>query len=283
MMSMLMGTVASATAPPTDPSSRSTPDSGAPASGASQNQEEEDDAVLQRAEPDYRLVNLPTTALMPRHGGSFELTHRFAGNLARGSFATHAQNLFGLDQGALVGFEFRFAVARRLQAAVYRTTFDKTFQFHGKYDAVRQRGRTPVSVSAVASVEGIDNFTERRSPALGAVVSRTVSDALAVYATPIWVHSSVVLGGNSRDTFLLGLAGRARLSSTVYVVGEVSPRVSGYAAGRPAFGVGIEKRQGGHLFQLNLTNTFSTTYGQIARGGFPDTLYLGFNLARKFF
>ena len=25
------------------------------------------------------------------------------------------------------------------------------------------------------------------------------------------------------------------------------------------------------------------TYGQIARGGFPTTLYLGFNLARKFF
>ncbi len=27
----------------------------------------------------------------------------------------------------------------------------------------------------------------------------------------------------------------------------------------------------------------ATTYGQLARGGNPESLYLGFNLARKFF
>lgn len=240
--------------------------------------------MLQRAEPDYRLINLPTTTLLPRHRSAFGLTHRFAGNLAAGSFADNANNLFGLDQGALIGFEFRIAVARRLQAAVYRTTFEKTVQFHGKYDAVRQRGGTPVSISALASIEGLDNFTERRSPALGAVISRTIGgDVAALYATPIWVHNSATLAGTSRDTVLVGLGGRARVLATVSVVAEVSPRVGGYAPGRPTFGFGIEKRAGGHLFQLNFTNSYSTTFGQIARGGFPDTVYLGFNLARKFF
>jgi len=43
------------------------------------------------------------------------------------------------------------------------------------------------------------------------------------------------------------------------------------------------KRVGGHAFQLNFSNAFTATYGQIARGGFPTTLYLGFNLVRKFF
>jgi len=37
------------------------------------------------------------------------------------------------------------------------------------------------------------------------------------------------------------------------------------------------------MFQLNVTNTSSTTFAQIARGGSPQSLYLGFNLARKFF
>ena len=31
----------------------------------------------------------------------------------------------------------------------------------------------------------------------------------------------------------------------------------------------IEKRAGGHTFQLNFSNAFGTTMGQIARGG-PD-------------
>jgi hypothetical protein len=40
---------------------------------------------------------------------------------------------------------------------------------------------------------------------------------------------------------------------------------------------------GGHLFQLNFNNELGTTFDQLARGGFARSLYLGFNLARKFF
>jgi hypothetical protein len=46
----------------------------------------------------------------------------------------------------------------------------------------------------------------------------------------------------------------------------------------------IEKRAGGHSFQLNVSNSFGTTMAQIARGGFDnDDWYLGFNISRKFF
>ena len=46
----------------------------------------------------------------------------------------------------------------------------------------------------------------------------------------------------------------------------------------------IEKRAGGHAFQLNFSNGFGTTLAQVARGGFnSDDWYLGFNISRKFF
>jgi len=246
-------------------------------------QQEEDDALLRLAEPEYRLVNLPTTLAIPRFRASFDLTHRFVGNLARGSFTDHAKNLFGLDQGALIGFEFRVGFARGVQAAVYRATLEKTIQLHGKWDAVRQRDDRPVAVSAIVSVEGIDNFTDRYTPALGAVVARTFSERAAVYAVPVWVHDTAPLGTSERDTTYVGLGGRLRIRPTIYVVAEVSPRVSGYAPGPPEYGFGIEKRAGGHLFQLNFTNTVGTTYAHVAHGGSSKTLYLGFNLARKFF
>jgi hypothetical protein len=242
-----------------------------------------DDGSLQLAEPDFRVVVLPTTLRLPRFRSSFQMTHRFNGNLRNGSFGRHASNLFGLDQGAVVGFEYRFGIARHLQAAVYRTAIDKTFQFYGKYDAVHQGTSIPVSLSALISVEGVDNFQSDYSPALGAVVSRTVGDRLAMYVTPIWVHNTAAILNIDRDTFLFGVGGRLRLLPTVYIVAEAAPRVAGYSPDEPAFGFGVEKRAGGHMFQLNFGNGQGTTFGQAARGGFPGALFMGFNLARKFF
>src|SRR5262249_49322075 len=155
-------------------------------------------------------------------------THRFGGNLRRGDFGDQASNLFGLDEGAVIGLEYRFAVARHVEAAVYRSALSKTIQFYGKYDAVHQGGATPVSVSGLVSIEGANNFREDHAPAVGAVVSRLLGERAALYAAPIWVHNTAAVLDVTRDTFYVGVGGRLRVLSTVYVVGEVSPRVSGY-------------------------------------------------------
>jgi hypothetical protein len=278
LLTIVTSAAAAQEAQPTPNPSRSQP-----AIQSAMGADDTDDAELVLAEPDFRVLNLPSTLRLPLHGSSFQMTHRFNGNLRRGGFNENAGNLFGLDQGAAVGFEYRFGIARHVQAAVYRTAIDRTFQFYGKYDAVRQGDAVPVSLSALLSVEGADNFQERYSPALGVVVSRMVVDRLAVYATPIWVHNTAAIVNIDRDTFFAGIGGRVRLSSTVYLVGEAAPRASGYRPGKAAYGFAIEKRAGGHVFQLNVNNGQGTTFGQLARGGFSDSLYLGFNLARKFF
>lgn len=253
------------------------------------------------AEPDFSLVALPTTLPLPRYGLNFRLTHRFLANLRRGSFGDHLENLFGLDNGAVIALELRFAPVQNLQVVVHRSSQDKTLQFSGQYDVIRQGRSWPVSVSALASIEGTNNFKGRgdtgggdghdhgvdegahRSPALGAVVSRTLGERLALYAVPMWVHDSARLPEGNRDTGFIGLGGRARLSRNVFVVAEVSPRIGGYAPGSAEYAFGIERRAGGHMFLLTFTNSVGTTFGQLSQGGFPDTLYLGFNLGRKFF
>jgi hypothetical protein len=262
-------------------------------------QSDEDDRQVQLAQPDYALVALPTTLRLPLRGASFRLTHRFLANLRQGSFGQHLGNVFGLDNGAVIGLEFRYAPVRSLQVIVHRSSLDKTLQFSAQYDALRQGASLPVSISGLLSIEGTNNFRARpieedhdhgvggggahRSPAIGAVVSRTFGDRLAVYAVPVWVrHSAIVLEGH-RDTGFVGVGGRARLASKVYVVAEVSPRVGGFAPGSPAFSFGIERRAGGHMFLLTFGNSLATTFGQISQGGFPDTVYMGFNLSRKFF
>jgi Membrane bound beta barrel domain (DUF5777) len=266
--------------PPGAPDSSATqvPAPGAPPA-------EDDDAVLDPIEPDFVVVNLPTTLRVPVHKGNFRLTHRFVGNLRDGTFGQQASNLFGLDQGAIIGFEYRMAVVRHLEAAAYRTNFDKTIQLYTKYDAIHQTRSVPVSVSGLVSEEGTNNFRDVYSPALGAVVSRKIAGRIAAYAMPMWVHNSAgaLVGSDTRNTALLGLGGRLRVRSSMTLVGEYTPRIAGYSPNDSEYGFGLEERVGGHVFQLTFTNTTGSTFAQLARGGPVDTLYLGFNLSRKFF
>lgn len=247
----------------------------------------DDDATLRPAEPDYRVVNIPTTLPLPLYKSNFELTHRFNGNLRLGDFGFQAGNLFGLDEGATIGFEYRFAPLRHVEVAVYRTGFDKTFQFYGKYDVIHQGRDMPVSVSPILSIEGGNNFRDRYAPSLGATVSRQIADLVALYVEPMWSNNvSALLNqplGLKQNTLVIGFGGRVRIRPTVYVSAEISPRVAGYAPNTAEYGFAIEKRAGAHVFQLNFTNTSATTFAQVAQGGLPQTLLLGFNLTRKFF
>lgn len=265
-----------------DPARDTPPDTVAPLVSATRSPQadiEDDEPVLDPAEPDVVVVNLPTTMRFPARGINFRLTHRFVGDLRRGSFGENAANLFGLDQGAIIGLEFRMGLTRNLQAAAFRTNFDRTIQLYGKYDAIRQGEGAPVGISAIVSVEGTDNFQEDYAPAVGAVVSHKVGSYLAMYAMPMWIGNT----SDDQHTVMLGVGGRVRVRPSVYVVGEVVPRLDGYAPGELMYGFGIEKRVGGHAFSLTFTNGFSTTYAQLARGGSPGSLYMGFNLSRRFF
>jgi uncharacterized beta barrel domain-containing protein DUF5777 len=262
----------------------------------------EDEGALVPAEPDFVVVNLPTGLRLPLFKSNFRLTHRFAGNLRRGSFGDQAASLFGIDQGATIGFEYRFAVARHVQAAFYRSSFDRTIQLHGKYDAVRQRRSIPASLSAIVSVEGTDNFQEQYAPALGVTASRIIGTRVAAYLTPVYAfntaaslepivhddghdtsHHGGTASGPRRDTTYLGIGGRVRVGGTTYVAGEIVPRVGGYRPDEASYGISVEKRVGGHVFSLTFTNSAGTTLAEVARGGSANTLHLGFNLGRKFF
>jgi hypothetical protein len=257
--------------------------------------DDDDDARLRPLEPDFTIINLPSTLPLPLHAaGNFHLTHRFVGvNWRRDDFSTIATNLFGFDGPAIIQLEYRIAVMKHLEAVVARTNFDRTIQFSGKYDAFHEgTAGKPFGLSVLASVEAGNNFHPHNSngldigysPGFGVVLSRTLANAVAVYADPIWVHNTLPDGSvDKQNTFFVGLGARVRIVPSLFVVGEVSPRAGGYAQGDPEFAFSLEKRVGGHVFSLVVANTQATTFAQIARGGSPQTLYIGFNLARKFY
>ena len=242
------------------------------------------------AEPDFTVISLPTTGQVPRHKFAFRLTHRFSRPLDGFSddfdFGELVGDLFGFDSAARIGLEVRFGLMDRTQVGIHRTN-DKTIQFFGQREILQQGTGMPVTIDALVTVEGLDNFREQYSTGVGAVVSRRIARRLAIYVEPIWVANTNSLPGDEtpeNHTFQIGLASRLRLGSRVYLLGEYMPRAAGYRPGNNHASLGVEMRYGGHLFQLNFSNGLGTTMGQLARGGTErNDWFIGFNLSRKFF
>ena len=249
-------------------------------------QADRDDAVLDRAQPDFTIVNLPTTLRLPQWKSAFRVTHRFTRALGEGSFGELVEDFFGLDSSALIGLEFRFGILPGTQIGVLRTS-DRTIQLFSQYDIKSQSESFPLGLAAYGTLDGTNNFRDSYTPAIGVIVSRTIGTHAAVYVQPMYVNNSNLQPSeviDENDTFIVGLGTRVRVRPTVYVVGEFIPRVGGYKPGVHGASFGVEKRAGGHSFQINFSNTFGTTMGQAARGGIDnEDWYLGFNITRKFF
>lgn len=246
-----------------------------------------DDAVLKLAEPDFTLVNLPTSLRLPRLGGAFRVTHRFVRPLKCDTCPNNLlEDFFGTDNGAVIGLELRFGIVPNGELVVHRARIDRTIQFLGQYGITRQDDRMPLEVSALVSVEGTDNFRDQYSVAAGVILTRLFGERGALHVEPLVVGNSNLFDAAIGDdhTFMIGLGARVRVTPSVYLVGEVTPRVSGYQPGANLGSFAIEKRVGGHVFQLNFSNYFATTWRQIAQGAAKaDQWYLGFNISRKFF
>jgi hypothetical protein len=258
------------------------------------------DLDLDRAEPDFTLIDLPTNLRLPRHGFAFRLTHRFARSLGEGDLSDLLADFFGFDGGAQIGLGLRFGLFRGTQLGLYRTS-DRTIQIHAQQELAGQDG-SPVGLSLVASVEGLNNFgltdvpaepLHEFSPSIAVVVSRKLGTRAAFYVVPSWVGGTRTLAsapGDDDSTLVLGLGARVRLTETLAVVGEVHPRLAGYAGDLgsgdpdPLAAFGLEWRVGGHAFQLNFQNALGTTPAQVARGAQGlEGWFIGFNLTRKFF
>ena len=289
VLALFLAFAASTAAPASAQTPAASADPVAQAPAAASN---DDDAKLRPAEPDYVTINLPTTLPLPAHAMNFHLSHRFNEDLRNDSIGTQFSNVFGLDSGANIGLEFRYGVMKHLEAIVQRTSLGKTIQFSAKYDGWHQTATMPVGVSIIASIEGDNNFHNTDgaggaqanfAPAFGAVLSRTVADRIALYVTPMWVHNTGTGSAGTSDTGFIGLGGRARLGKSTYFVLEGAPRAGGLAIGTAEYAFAIEERVGAHVFSLTFSNSAGTTYRQLAHGGVPEYLTLGFNLTRKFY
>ena len=272
---------------PTAPGEPATADDPKPVDGAEaaavQDDDDDPDLDVNLSQPDYTLVNLPTSLRLPKGKLAMRVTHRFGRPLDDGNFGDLAADLFGLDAGGLIGLEVRYGVLRGTQVGVLRTS-DRTIQFFAQQQLLGQE-KFPLGIALNLTADGTNNFQDSYSPGIGFVVSREFGKYGAVYVEPTWVNNTNTLPDelvDDNDTFLVGVGARVRVTRRMYLVAEAAPRVSGFDPGSTAASLGVEMRAGGHAFQINFSRGLGTTMGQVARGGTNDDWFIGFNISRKF-
>jgi hypothetical protein len=254
---------------------------------AAQPQTSDPDSRLDPLQPDFNLAALPTSLRLPVHKMAFRVTHRFSRALGDGDFSDLVSNFFGFDSGARIGLELRYGLLPGTQIGVHRTS-ERSIEIFGQQSVMKEtKDGHPLSLDILATLEGKNNLRGQKMSAVGVIVSRKIAKFAAVYAEPLFVANTNSADGSTgveNSTTMIGLGTRLRIRPAMYLVGEITPRLSGYKPGVNQASFGLEGRAGGHTFQVNFSNGFGTTLSQIATGGVSyDSWYIGFNISRKFF
>lgn len=255
-----------------------------------------DDLELDPLETDFNLVTLPTTLRMPQGKFAFRLMHRFSRPLdGQEGDGGLVRNFFGFDSPAVIALEFRYGLLPGTQIGFNRSN-SRHMQIFARHNLLWQRGPRGIGLDIQASLEGLDNFSEDHGGSVQAIISKRLDDRVSLYAQPTFVgnvNNALFFHPSPRDpddddgvgdaTFMVGLGARLRLRPTVYMVGEFVPRLGGFDGGANHVSLAVEKAVGGHVFQLNFSNSLGTTPLHHAQGAHKDNWFIGFNIARKFF
>ncbi|HJQ26601.1 MAG TPA: DUF5777 family beta-barrel protein [Blastocatellia bacterium] len=274
---------------------------------------------------DYHLVNLPTPKQVPRHSLNFYFTHRFSEPVR--PLEDSGRDLLGLDSFSVSSFGVTYGITDRLYANVYRSPICqpglcKTIELGLGYHLLSEAGRSPLALSTYASVEGEENFSNRYTFNIQAMLARSVTRFVNLFFSPA-VHINANGSGrfNPRPGFFtaeeveafrlgqhsgsFGFGVNGRIRPTVSLLFEYTPRV-GFKLGQvlPVFdeetgrfigfknrseaeiGFGIEKRIGRHVFSLTFSNTQATTTSRYNSSNLalpPSKFAIGFNLFRRLF
>lgn len=240
-----------------------------------------------------RLINGHT--IMTRRKGSLEflIAHRF-GRINSGSY-----ELFGLDN-ANVRFGLDYGVTDQLTVGFGRNSFEKTYDAFAKFAILRQQtGAANIPLSVTGFVNGAINtlrstdpnaeiaFTERISYTYQLLVARKMNSQLSLQLMPTLVHFNIVPDDRKNDLIALGVGGRYLITKRLSINAEYYYRFQDRETeNSDALAIGIDLETGGHVFQLQFTNSRSMTEKGFIRETtgdyFGGDIHFGFNITRTF-
>lgn len=237
-----------------------------------------------------RLVNGQTVETRGKGELEFIFSHRF-GAMSLGSY-----NLYGLDI-AHVRLGLEYGLTDRLGVGFGRNSLDKTMDFYARYKILQQTvdRAMPVTVAGFGYVAmraagpgDASSLNDRTAYVTQLLIARKF-DRLSLQLMPSFVHKNAVdKSTESNDQVVLGIGGRFKISRSVALTSEYYYRLNEKASSKykNSIGFGVDIETGGHVFQLIVANSQTTTERAFLTEStgdfFNGDIHLGFNVTRAF-
>jgi hypothetical protein len=237
-----------------------------------------------------RLINLPTTTTLGKGEFLFRISHRFQPAVSSGW-----NHFFGLDGPAFILFSFGYGITDNLMLTIGRSKLYQEWDVSADWLLMEQSKKGPVPVSAALHVGG--SLVTQNNPEgaqwsgrfrVNALLSLSyqVNNQLSVLLVPAYSSNTNFWEPSSEGTFALGIGGRFMLFNDISIIAEWVPALAGHRDTANSWGLGIDKKIGGHVFQFFVTNSLGITASQFLPGGdlklFDGDFRIGFNIFRKF-
>jgi hypothetical protein len=248
-----------------------------------------------------RNINFQTIEVLGKRTLDVRISHRF------GDFESGIKSAYGVDGPANIRIGLEYSYDGRLMVGIGRTSAHKIVDGFVKYRLLRQteNNSMPISLTLITSmfitneddpntaltgIDKYDNFSSRLSYVHQVIIGKKLSDAFSVQLTPVMVHYNQVDNFTDRnDMYLISVVGRMKVSKRIALTSEYAYNIRDNSKVNTYYnslGFGIDIETGGHVFQMNITNSFGLTENQFypytnaswGKGG----ARFGFNISRVF-
>ena len=241
-----------------------------------------------------KIINGQSTENVGKGILDFRIAHKF------GSINQGAYTLFGFDEATAIRFGLDYGITDRLTIAFGRTSYQKQYDAYLKYKILRQKSgykSFPISLSYAFGTNYVSlklnnqddvDYLNKVSYFNQLLISRKFSDYFSLQLSPTWVHyNRTISPDNQNDLFAVGAGYRLRLSKRVNLTGEYFYQINQNDKNyKNTLSIGVDIETGGHVFQLQLTNTTGMTertfINETTETWEDGNIHLGFNISRVF-
>lgn len=238
-----------------------------------------------------RVINLPTAQSIEKGHLLFRISHRYIPSIKSGY-----DSFFGLDGPAVILLSLGYGLRDNLSVTLARTKLDKEVELSLKWLMFEQGETFTLPFSAALYCGGSlvtqsqpDKkvfHTDNMKFNLQVILSHRLSNAFSFLLVPAYSSNTNHWDPSSKGTFSLGTGGRWMIFNDFSIIWEWVPVLTGYKDNSNGWGLGVEKKIGGHVFQVFLLNSAGLTSDQFIPGGdlrLKDKDFrFGFNIFRTF-
>lgn len=241
-----------------------------------------------------RLINGHTIITRKKGDLEFLIAHRF------GRVNTGVYELFGLDNSN-VRFGLEYGIDDQLTIGAGRNSFEKTYDGFVKYALFRQqtgKKNIPLSVTwfSSAAIKTLKDPVTNENPAFvnnlafthQVLIAQKVNQNFSWQLMPSVVHFNEVEAVDENDLFAVGFGARYKLTKRLSLNAEYYYRLNAPEENefQNPIAIGVDIETGGHVFQLQFTNSRSMTEKGFIRETtgqfFNGDIHFGFNITRVF-